>query len=78
MKRKKQKIPVFDKPIKTKKELELKKPSENAQKEVENRLLEDVYFLRKQLEKLKNENIDLKKSYHNSRKRKYGLSRMSV
>ena len=78
MKRKKQKIPDFDKPIQTKKELELKKPSENAQKEVENRLREDLYFLRKQLEKLKNENIDLKKSYHNSRKRKYCLSRMSV
>eukprot|EP00093_Oithona_nana_P009104 09104.XXX_136330_137095_1 [CDS] Oithona nana genome sequencing. len=65
---------VFDKPIQTakvfgKKEPLLKKPLKNAQKDIENRLREDLYFLRKQLETLKNENVDLKKSKsHNPRK----------
>ena len=74
-------IPVFDKPIQTanvfgkKEEPLLKKPLKNAQKDIENRLREDLYFLRKQLETLKNENLDLKKSksHNNPRKRKRQL-----
>ena len=45
------------------------KPSAALQKNIENRLREDLYFLRQKLESVKNENIGLKKSKSRKRKR---------